>query len=60
MSERTLLFGVGLGPGDPDYMTVRARRLIESADRLAHFCKRGRRGKLLPKKWLVTAIRPAN
>ena len=41
---RTLLFGVGLGPGDPDYMTVRARKLILEADRLVHFCKRGRRG----------------
>jgi precorrin-8X/cobalt-precorrin-8 methylmutase len=37
-------FGLGLGPGDPDLMTVRARRILESADRLAHFCKRGRRG----------------
>jgi precorrin-2/cobalt-factor-2 C20-methyltransferase len=41
---KTLLFGVGLGPGDPDYMTVRARDVILKADRLAHFCKRGRRG----------------
>ncbi len=41
---KTLLFGVGLGPGDPDYMTVRARDIILSADRLVHFCKRGRRG----------------
>lgn len=40
----TLLFGVGLGPGDPDYMTVRARDIILGADRLVHFCKRGRRG----------------
>ena len=38
------LFGLGLGPGDPDYMTVRARKMLESADRLVHFCKRGRRG----------------
>jgi precorrin-2/cobalt-factor-2 C20-methyltransferase len=38
------LFGLGLGPGDPDYMTVRARRVLERADRLAHFCKNGRRG----------------
>ncbi len=47
MSEqppRILLFGVGLGPGDPDYMTVRARDVILKADRLVHFCKRGRRG----------------
>lgn len=39
-----LLFGVGLGPGDPDYMTVRARDIIASADRLVHFCKKGSRG----------------
>lgn len=43
-TPRTLLYGVGLGPGDPDYMTVRAREVILAADRLVHFCKRGRRG----------------
>jgi precorrin-2/cobalt-factor-2 C20-methyltransferase len=43
-APRTLLYGVGLGPGDPDYMTVRARDIILRADRLVHFCKRGRRG----------------
>jgi precorrin-2/cobalt-factor-2 C20-methyltransferase len=43
-TKAILLFGVGLGPGDPDYMTVRAREVILKADRLAHFCKRGRRG----------------
>lgn len=43
-APRTLLYGVGLGPGDPDYMTVRARDIILKADRLVHFCKRGRRG----------------
>lgn len=41
---KTLLYGVGLGPGAPDLMTVRARDIILSADRLVHFCKRGRRG----------------
>ena len=43
-TEKTLLYGVGLGPGAPDLMTVRARDIILSADRLVHFCKRGRRG----------------
>lgn len=43
-APRTLLYGVGLGPGDPDYMTVRARDVILKADRLVHFCKRGKRG----------------
>jgi precorrin-2/cobalt-factor-2 C20-methyltransferase len=44
MTAGIRLFGLGLGPGDPDYMTVRARRILSEADRLAHFCKRGRRG----------------
>ncbi len=43
-TDKTLLYGVGLGPGAPDLMTVRAREIILSADRLVHFCKRGRRG----------------
>jgi len=43
-ASHTLLYGVGLGPGDPAYMTVRAREIIATADRLVHFCKRGRRG----------------
>lgn len=38
------LYGIGLGPGDPDYMTVRARRILETAPVLAHFARRGRRG----------------
>jgi precorrin-2/cobalt-factor-2 C20-methyltransferase len=45
MSENTIRFyGLGLGPGNPDYMTVRARKVLETADRLVHFCKRGKRG----------------
>lgn len=45
MSENTIrLYGLGLGPGNPDYMTVRARKVLETAGRLVHFCKRGRRG----------------
>ncbi|MEA1834140.1 precorrin-2 C(20)-methyltransferase [Methylobacterium durans] len=38
------LFGVGMGPGDPDYLTVRAVRVLERAPILVHFCKKGRRG----------------
>lgn len=37
-------YGVGLGPGDPDYMSVRALKIIQSADRLVHFSKKGKRG----------------
>jgi precorrin-2/cobalt-factor-2 C20-methyltransferase len=54
-----LLFGVGLGPGDPDYMTVRARDIIASADRLVHFCKKGSRGNARATADAVIAPDPA-
>ena len=38
------LHGVGVGPGDPELVTVRAARLIGSAPVLAYFAKKGRRG----------------
>lgn len=38
------LFGVGVGPGDPDLMTVAARRTIEAAPVVAHFAARRRPG----------------
>lgn len=44
MTAKPLLYGVGLGPGAPDLMTLRARDIVLGADRLVHFCKRGRRG----------------
>lgn len=36
--------GVGLGPGDPELLTVKAVRLIENCGALAYFAKAGRRG----------------
>ncbi|MGN9913031.1 precorrin-2 C(20)-methyltransferase [Phytohabitans sp. LJ34] len=37
------LFGVGLGPGDPELMTVKAARLVQSADVVAyHSARHGR------------------
>jgi precorrin-2 C20-methyltransferase/precorrin-3B C17-methyltransferase len=37
------LWGVGLGPGDPELITVKAARLIESADVIAyHMARHGR------------------
>lgn len=42
MSSATL-YGVGLGPGDPELMTLKAARLIESADVIAyHSARHGR------------------
>ncbi len=38
------LYGVGMGPGDPDLLTVKARRILERAPVLVHFCKQGKRG----------------
>src|ERR1041384_2486457 len=34
------LYGVGLGPGDPELVTVKAARLIGAADVIAYHCAR--------------------
>lgn len=36
------LHGVGLGPGDPELMTLKAVRLVSEAKVIAYFAKRGR------------------
>jgi precorrin-2/cobalt-factor-2 C20-methyltransferase len=38
------VYGVGLGPGDPELMSVRADRLVRGARHVAYFRKRGRPG----------------
>jgi precorrin-2 C20-methyltransferase/precorrin-3B C17-methyltransferase len=35
-----ILYGVGLGPGDPELVTVKAARLIAAADVIAYHCAR--------------------
>lgn len=41
MTSRTgVLYGVGLGPGDPELVTVKAARLIGGADVIAYHCAR--------------------
>jgi precorrin-2/cobalt-factor-2 C20-methyltransferase len=38
------LYGIGLGPGDPELLTVKAVRLIQAAPVIGYFAKSGRRG----------------
>ena len=38
------LYGIGLGPGDPELLTVKAVRIVQSAPVIAYFAKAGRRG----------------
>ncbi|MFY0615789.1 MAG: precorrin-2 C(20)-methyltransferase [Hyphomicrobiaceae bacterium] len=38
------IYGVGLGPGEPDLMSVRADRLVRNARFVAYFRKKGRPG----------------
>ena len=39
-----ILYGVGLGPGDPELMTLKAARYIHDADVIVYFTKGGKRG----------------
>ena len=39
------VYGVGLGPGDPELMSVRADRLVRGAAHVAYFRKAGRSGR---------------
>jgi precorrin-2/cobalt-factor-2 C20-methyltransferase len=44
-SDKTMtgtLYGVGVGPGDPELMTVKAWRLISTADVIAYLCANGK------------------
>jgi precorrin-2/cobalt-factor-2 C20-methyltransferase len=44
MTERQVsgrLFGVGVGPGDPELMTLKAMRALADADLVVHFAKNG-------------------
>ena len=50
------LYGLGLGPGDADLMTVRAHRLLCSASHVAYFRKAGRPGQA---RRIVEGLLPA-
>ncbi len=44
MTATGRLYGVGLGPGDPELLTLKAARIIRDTPVIAFFAKRGRRG----------------
>jgi precorrin-2/cobalt-factor-2 C20-methyltransferase len=44
MAERGRLYGIGVGPGDPELLTLKALRLIKAAAVVAYFVAKGKKG----------------
>ena len=43
-SKKGIIFGLGLGPGDPDLMSFRAHCVLRDSTHIAFFRKKGRKG----------------
>jgi len=54
------LYGVGLGPGDPDLVTIKAAKIIAAAPVVAYFAKQGARGKPAPSSTAGLLIHASN
>ena len=54
-SSNGRLYGVGLGPGDPDLVTIKAAKIIAAVPVVAYFAKKGARGKAraILDRWLI-------
>lgn len=52
--EKGTLIGVGLGPGDPELMTIKAVEAIRTSPVIAFFAKEGRRGnaRTIADRWI--------
>jgi precorrin-2/cobalt-factor-2 C20-methyltransferase len=44
MTTAGKLFGIGVGPGDPELLTLKALRLLQAAPVVAYFVAKGKRG----------------
>ena len=44
MQARGRLLGLGVGPGDPELITLKALRLLREAPVVAYFVAKGKRG----------------
>src|SRR6187455_2948811 len=44
MAARGTFYGVGVGPGDPELMSLKAARILKTAPVIAFFAKRGNPG----------------
>jgi precorrin-2/cobalt-factor-2 C20-methyltransferase len=44
MNERGHLYGIGVGPGDPELLTLKALRLLKAAPVVAYFVAKGKKG----------------
>ncbi len=58
MPVKGTLYGVGVGPGDPELITVKAARILREARTVAHFRKRGSAGHAwtIAKSYLETEV----
>ena len=43
-TDKGVIYGLGLGPGDPDLMSVKADRILRKSSHIAFFRKKGRNG----------------
>jgi precorrin-2/cobalt-factor-2 C20-methyltransferase len=52
------LYGVGLGPGDPELLTLKALNIIKAAPIIAYFSKKGAqsRARTIVERWLPNSI----
>ena len=57
MTRPGTIYGVGVGPGDPDLMSLRADRLLRGAAHVAYFRKAGRAGRA---RQVVNGMLPAS